>query len=152
MNDNSFIRVTRNPYEEPHHVNLVVTASNGRTRGELEIYANATDLLAFSQALRSPPKFGQDIAVWELGSEEPERRFAFHFRIRVFQVSATGQCAVEVRLCNNGKAPEREIVEFSMLALPADLERLSKLFEQFGALAHRVLEWRVTEGELHEHV
>src|SRR5206468_6542901 len=64
-----FIRITRHPYEEPYHVNLVVAASNGRQQGELEIYANAEDLAVFARELRGFPRQQGHVARWELGSE-----------------------------------------------------------------------------------
>ena len=109
----SFIRITRYPYEEPYHVNLVVAASNGRQQGELEIYANAEDLAAVGRQLRGFPNQKNDTVLWELGSERPEERFAFYYRLRVFQVAADGRCAIELRFCNNQEPPAREVVEFS---------------------------------------
>jgi hypothetical protein len=142
-----FIEVVRHPYEEPYHVNLVVTASNGAQSAGLEIYANAADLSTFARALREVPDRAPE-AVWELGSERPEDNFAFYFRLRAHQTSKTGQWAVEVRLNNNLLPPARMSSEFSITAVPADLDRLAALFEQFGHLEHRKLRWCVTSGEL----
>lgn len=143
---NSFIRITRYPYEEPYHLNLVVTASNGRQKGELEIYSNAEDLTLFASRLKGFPKQENDIALWELGSERPEDRFAFYFRLKVFQISANGRCAIEVRFCNNQEKPDGVLVEFSILAFPADLDRLARLLKQFSKLEQRVLEWIINDG------
>jgi hypothetical protein len=145
-----FIRIVRYPYEEPHLINLVVAASNGRQHGELEIYANAEDLAAVARDFREFPKRKDDTVLWELGSKCPEARFAFYYRLRVFQVAANGQCAVELRFNNNQMPPDREILEFSIHALPSDLDRLANLFEQFSRLEQRVLEWNVIDGELCE--
>ena len=142
-----FIEVVRRPYEEPYHVNLVVTASNGPQSGALEIYSNATDLGEFATALRGIGSRASE-ALWELGSERPEDNFAFYFRIRAYLVSKTGHCAVEIRLNNNRPPPARQVSEFSIGALLADLDRLATLFDQFGQLEHRKLNWRVTSGEL----
>jgi hypothetical protein len=144
-----FIQVVRNPYEEPHHLNLVVTASNGLQAAGLEIYANATDLGSYANALRGVASRTPE-ALWELGSERSEDNFAFYFRLRAHQLSGTGQCAVEIRFNNNRPPPDREVSEFSIKALPADLDRLAMLFEKFGRLNHRKLMWYVTSGELHE--
>jgi len=143
-----FIQITRLPYDEPYYVRLVVVASNERAQGKLEIYANASDLTTFAQQLCGFPKRQEDEALWELGSEKPEERFAFYFRLRVKQIAPNGQCAVELRLNNNAMPPDREVVEFSIPALPADLDRLAKLFDEFGKLQHAVLVWKVTDGEL----
>ena len=145
-----FIRITRYPYEEPYHLNLVVAASNGRQRGELEIHANSEDLGSLAADLRGFPSGGEDPVIWELGSERPEDRFAFYYRLRVFQTDATGRCGVELRFNNNQAPPDREVVEFSLEAYPADLDRLADLLERFGRMEYRVLEWNVTDGQLHE--
>lgn len=147
-----FIRITRHPYEEPYHVNLVVVASNGRLQGEIEIYTNPEDVAKFAGKLKGFPKKDDDLAIWELGSERPTDRFAFHFRIHVFQVAANGQCAIELRFCNNRPPPSRELTEFSIEVLPADLDRLAALLERFSKLEHTVLEWNVTDGELRTEV
>ena len=143
------IEVVRRPYEEPYHLNLVVTASNGLASASLEIYANATDLHMYAKALRGVANRTSE-ALWELGSERTEDNFAFYFRLRAHQIKMTGQCAVEVRLNNNRPPPDRQVSEFSILALPADLDRLADLFEEFGRLEHRRLKWCVTSGELLE--
>ena len=144
-----FIEVVRHPYEEPHHLNLVVTASNGLQSAGLEIYANATELGTYANALRGVARRTTE-ALCELGSERSEDNFAYYFRLRAHQLSGTGQCAVEIRFNNNRPPPDREVSEFSIQALPADLDRLAALFEQFGRLEHRKLIWKVTTGELQE--
>jgi hypothetical protein len=144
----SFIRITRQPYEEPYHVNLLVAACNGRMRGALEIYANASDLCTVADELAGFPRRRDHEFVWELGSERPGDEFAFYFRFGVALISATGSCAVQVRLNNNRPSAEREIAEVSIPAEPADIDRLASLFRRFGDLEHTVLEWRVHDGEL----
>jgi hypothetical protein len=145
-----FIKIVRHPYEEPHHVHLVVEASNERQHGQMEIYANAKDLTMVAERVRSAPRAENDVALWELGSERPEDRFGFFFRLRAFRLSPTGRCAIELRYCNNRTPPERESIEFSIEAMPADLDRLATLLDRFGELRHRVLEWTLEAGELRE--
>ena len=148
----SYLRITRIPYEEPYHVRLTVSASNGRVAGELEIYANAKDLAMVGKALAGFPKCADDECLWELGSENPDDRLAFYFRLRVFPVSPTGRCAVEFRFNNNQSAPEQEITEFCLLADPSELDRLGELFRRFAKLHHRVLEWTLHDGKLQQDV
>ncbi len=144
------IRITRRPYEEPHLLNLVVEASNGSQQGKLEIYANAEDLSTVAENLQAFPGRMKEVVLWELGSEQSEDRFAFYFRFRVFQVGTTGRCAIEFRFNNNQGPPDREVIEFSIEAQLADIDRLASLLHRFGRLEHRVLEWTVTEGRLHD--
>jgi hypothetical protein len=142
------IRITRYPYEEPHHLNLRITASNGRIVGDLEYYCNATDLGVLGRQLAGFSGKRSEEIVYELGSEKPEDRFAFLFSLRVKPLDSVGHCAVIVRLSNNGTVPEKEVSEFAIKAEVADVNRLGRLFEEFGRLEHRVLDWRVHDGRL----
>jgi hypothetical protein len=88
----SFLKITRIPYEEPYHLNLVVRASSGSQTGELEIYTTPEALLEGADALSEFPRHSTDVFLWELGSERPEDLWAFYFRFRVFLTKPTGEC------------------------------------------------------------
>ncbi len=135
------LRIVRYPYEEPHHVNLVVTASNGRSTAELEIYANADDLREYGTALQEFPLSATHSVLWELGSEQPEERFAFHFRLKFVVTEMTGQCAVVVRFNNNEPLPDTEISAFCIPTEPARLNRLGQQLLRFGKLEEKELVW-----------
>ncbi|MCP3960045.1 MAG: hypothetical protein GY719_19545 [bacterium] len=144
----AYLRIAREPYEEPYHVNLIVAASNGRQSGELEIYANAEDLKRAANGLAGFPQPDVNVFLWELGSEQPADRFAFYFRFKVYQISPRGRCAVELRFNNNQASPDQEITEFCLLVDPGGLDRLANLLWEFAQLKHRVLEWTIHDGEL----
>ncbi len=139
----SFLNITRHPYEEPWHVNLVVSAGNESIQGEWEIYANASDLKDAAISLTGFPKTDNDSFSWELGSENEQDRFAFYFRLRVFQFSSSGHCAIELRFNNNQKPPDQQIVEFCIKAYPADLDRLGTMLDSFSRLEEQTMEWNV---------
>ena len=142
----SFLNFTRQPYEEPHHVNLLVSAGNRSTQTQFEIYANASDLNDVAESLIGFPKTDNDSLMWELGSENEQDRFAFYFHVRVFQFSPTGRCAIEIRFNNNQEPPNQQITEFCIEAYPSDLDRLGTMFESFGRLEHLTMEWSVHPG------
>jgi hypothetical protein len=142
-----FLRITRFPYEEPYHLNLLVAASNGRLRGEIEIYANADDLGVVAARIRRAPETDRS-PVWELGSERSEDRFAFYFCLRVVRQSPSGACALALRFNNNAQDADRELTDFSIPVFPADLDRLASLLERFRSLEHRLLWWTPVDGEL----
>jgi len=142
----SFLNITRHPYEEPYHVNLLVSAGNRSTQAEIEIYANASDLKDVASSLLGFPKTDNDIFNWELGSENEHDRFAFYFRLRIFQISPTGRSAIEFRFNNNQKPPNQQIVEFCIDAYPSDLDRLGTMFEKFSRLEDLTMEWHVHPG------
>ena len=142
----SFLNITRHPYEEPHHVNLIVSAGNASTQAEFEIYANASDLNAAASALAGFPKHHDDSFTWELGSENELVRFAFYFRLHVFQIASNGRCGLELRFNNNRQRPDQQVVEFCIEAYPADLDRLGRTFHRFGQLEDLTMQWEVLLG------
>ena len=142
----SYLNFTRRPYEEPYHLNLLVSAGNSSTQAEFEIYANASDLDDAAVSLIGFPNTDNQIFTWELGSEDAQDRFAFHFRLRIFQFSSTGRCAIEVRFNNNQQAPNQQIVEFCIEAYASDLDRLGKKFETFSRLKDLTMEWSAHPG------
>ncbi len=145
----SYIRIKRYPYEEPHHLNLVIEASSGNIKGKLEFYANTNSLLNISKALNEFPRHKHDKFLWELGSERPEDNFGFYFRFRVFTINSTGKCAIHLKFNNNQQFPNLEVTEFCIKAEPAGLNRLGKLFSEFSKLEHLNLEWDSKEGRIY---
>jgi hypothetical protein len=144
------IEISRTPYEEPYHLRLRITASNGRLCGELEYYCSADDLLTLGAEMRAYSGNREREIAYQLGSEKPEERFAFSLSLRVRAIDSRGDCRVIVRLNNNESSPDTEVTEFSIPAEVADVNRLGELLAGFGELRHRLLIWRVTSGELME--
>jgi hypothetical protein len=144
------IRVVRFPYEEPYHLHLLLEASNGRLYGELEYYCNADDFEQLGNQLTNfSGKRGEEV-VYERGSEKPKDRSAYFLSIRAKPVDLSGHCAVRIRMNNNQQEPDKEMIEFSIKANVADLNRLGRLFIGFRRLEHRVLQWQVQDGRLIE--
>ncbi|WP_159967199.1 hypothetical protein [Pseudomonas sp. 9Ag] len=144
------LRIVRHPYEEPDHLNLVVSASNGNLSARFEYYENARAMHEWASVLEQFPRHSSDIFLHEIGSETPEDRTAYYFRLRVFNTNSAGGCAIQLRFNNNQSLPDREIFDFCIRAEPSQINRLGKLLRTFAELRHEVLEWNVTEGELHE--
>src|SRR6266850_6080462 len=105
----SYIRITRHPYEEPHHLHLEWEVSNGRQTAAFEVYVNADVLVHFANALETFPRHATDVFLFELGSERPEDRWAYYFRFRTFTTDGLGHSAVHIRFNNNQDVPERAI-------------------------------------------
>jgi hypothetical protein len=147
-----YIRITRYPYEEPHHLNLVMTASNGQLVGKLEFYLNADALTEWATELEAFPRHAKSVVLWELGSERPEDRFAFYFRMRLFTTDSVGHGAIQLCLSNNAALPEREVSEFCIRSEAAQINRLGGLLRQFSKLNHQVLDWSLTDGGLYESI
>jgi hypothetical protein len=143
-----YLRITRLPYEEPHHLDLMIEVSNGRSAGQLEIYTTPEALTDCGEALEVFPRHGSDVFLWEIGSERSEDQWAYYFRMRSFVTESVGACALQFRLNNNATLPETEVTEFCIEAEPSQLNRLGKLFRDFARLEHKELFWNVAEGML----
>lgn len=142
------LQITRHPYEEPYHLNLVIVASNGHINGRLEYYCNAIDLEELGEKLSRFNGKKSDEERYELGSENSPVRFAFFLSLKVSALDSVGHSALRIRLNNNRDFPERELSEFAIKAEPADINRLGNLLKGFGQLQHRGLEWTVQDGAL----
>ena len=146
--DKAGIKITRFPYEEPYHLNLFIQASNGNMNGKLGYYCNANDLNSLgNELLCFPGKEGKKIT-YQLGSEKPEDRFAFFFRLEVISLDLAGHSAIRIRINNNQPPPATEASEFCIPTDVADVNRLGSLLVAFGKLEHRVLDWSVKDGKL----
>src|SRR5512138_3138067 len=127
-----FIQIYRYLYEEPYHLNLVMTSSNGRLQGRLEFYVNAEALLEWAKGMEEFPLHAKSVLRWEIGSENPDDRFAFYFRLRLFTVDSVGHCAIQLRFNNNEALPDREISEFCIQVEPSQINRLGRLLREFA--------------------
>jgi hypothetical protein len=146
------VRIARHPYEEPHHVNLVLQVCNGRLLAQLEFYMAARSLVTWADHLEAFPRHNQDVFLFEIGSERPEDRWAYYLRFRAFLKDAAGHCALHFRFNNNAALPEREIAEFCLKAEASQINRLGRLCREFGALNHAVLDWWIQDGALYESI
>jgi hypothetical protein len=146
----SYIRLIRYPYEEPYHLDLGITASNGYARGRLQLYVGAQELAHWAEGIETFPVHARSVLLWQYGSERPEDRCACYFRMRVFTEDAQGHSAILFRFNNNADLPHRQISEFCIRTDPAPINRLGQLLREFAKLKHDVLEWSPTSGRLFE--
>lgn len=145
----TLIKLTRYPYEEPYHVQLLFEAANGMQHASIEYYTNAQDLPELGDALVQFPFTDTREHIYEIGSEDPATRCAYYIRLRFFVIRPTGACGIEVRFNNNrSEAPYRETANFTIQAEVAGINRLGRLLKDFGRLEHRVLEWDGITGHL----
>lgn len=142
----SFLNITRQPYEEPYHLHLLVFAGNSTTLTRFEIYTTASDLNDVAESLVGFPRADNDTILWQLGSEDLHDHRAFYFRFRVFQFSHTGRCAIEIRFSSNREPPNQQIVEFCIQAYPSDLDRLGTMLKSFARMEDLTMEWCVHPG------
>jgi hypothetical protein len=143
------ITITRYPYEEPYNIDLLIEATNGRVRGQLEIYTNPESLVELADVLEAFPRTIPAEHLWELGSETLDNKFAYYFKFLVFTTDATGHCAFQFRFNNNRELSEREISEFCIITEPAERNRLGRLMREYSKLEFEVLHWELTVGRLY---
>ena len=143
-----FITLRRIPYEEPYHLCLVISASNGEYSGSLEYYCNAKDVAEVGNRLAAFPEMVGDDYTYELGSPRPEDRFAHHLILRVFTVDSAGHSALQIVMNNNRKPPDDCSCSFTIPAEVSAINRLGRLFKTFGELKHEMLRWSTTKGGL----
>ena len=140
------IKITRNPYEEPYHINLIFKASNGEISGQLEIYDKADILKKMADILEDFPFNNITTFMWELGSEKPKDNFAFYFKCEFSLIKHTSECVIGIRLNNNNDRIEKSISEFHIKCYPAELNKLGQLFREFSKLEKETLIWNGLDG------
>jgi|GEM_PF-711155 len=152
-----FIQITRHLYEEPHQLNLVILASNGMASGGLEFYTNSDRLKALGKALIDFPSHERSNYLFEIGSERPEDRHAYYFRIRVFAKNNQSDCAIQLRMNNNNppnhyqpKWPSYEtspqLTDFEIDSDANNIKKLGGLLIEFAKLEHQRLFWTPVQG------
>lgn len=142
------IKIIRNPYEEPYHINLIFKASNGENSGQLEIYDNADQLKKLADILEDFPFKSTKTFLWELGSEKPKDNFAFYFKCEFSLINNSSECVIGIRLNNNDDGIEKSISEFYIQCYPAELNKLGQLFREFSKLEKETLTWNGLEGKV----
>ena len=142
----NYIKIERIPYEEPYHIQLVWDVSNGNISSCFEYYDNAESLIEIAEHLEHFPRHSSDVFLYEIGSEKPEDRFAYYFRFRAFTTNSFGKTAIQIRFCNNRELPDKEIVEFCIQTEAAAINRLGKMFREFGKLEKEYMAWSDTDS------
>jgi hypothetical protein len=143
-----FVKITRTPYEEPFHLQLLLEVSNGKQAASLEIYLNTDSLREMADGLEKFPRHATDNYLFELGSERQEDRWAYYLRLRAFVTDGLGHSALLFRMNNNRDLPHRQLAEFCIEAEPANINRLGTYLHAFSKLEHRCLYWAIDESTL----
>ena len=139
-----YIKIVRHPYEEPYHLNLVFSASNGTFSGLLDYYCNSSDIKDLGIILSKFPRKAKDEYIYKIGSPDPRDNFAYFFVLRAYTIDMTGHCALQIRIDNNRETPYEEACCFSIKVIPTELIRLGKLLLTFSKLKHKELNWSVS--------
>ncbi|HEX4809576.1 MAG TPA: hypothetical protein VH325_11640 [Bryobacteraceae bacterium] len=147
----SYLVVRRYPYEEPFHMQLEFSVSNGLFSGTTDIYCNVGDLKEIGNRLKSfPTRLGDEFR-YEYGSEDPARRHYRYFLLRAYTIDNAGHCALQVKMNNNTREPHEGTCTLSIKAEAAALNRLGSLFLTFSQLEHLEFHWNLEDQELFEY-
>lgn len=147
---NKFIQLTRHLYEEPYQLNLVVIACSGSAVGSLEFYTNADRLRETGEALSVFPRHDRDTFFCQRGYEEHIRPFGSYLMLHAVALRNTEQCALRLRLNNNGNRPEKsihlpqldvQVTDFWLRATRQRIKELGELLVEFSKLEHQRLYW-----------
>lgn len=154
----SFIQITRHLYEEPHHLNLVILASNGIASGGLEFYCNTTQIQKLGNDLINFKAHARANHLFELGSERPEDNFGFYFRLRAhgkgkltYADNSKTRCFLQIRL-NNNESPKDyfddfpQLTDFNIETDFASVRDLGTQLVRFAKLKHSRLFWCLSEA------
>lgn len=145
----SSIRIQRFPYEEPYHVQLNLSAENGRFSDGLDFYTGVPCLKQFAASLQDFPKHIGDEAEFKYGCPRKEDRMYRYLLIRAYTIDGVGHCAIQFTFNNHEDEPDDGCASFSTLADAAAVNRLGKLLEKFSELQHLELFWSPHEDELY---
>jgi hypothetical protein len=156
----SFIQITRHLDGEPHYMNLVIIACNGKAMGSQEIYLNTKSVKDMGENLVDFPNFERSNYLFERGSERSEDNFAWYFRFRAFAKGSLKKCAIQIRLNNNEKhnkhrrpneaaSPyEPQLTDFCITLDAEHVRRLGELLIDFSKMNHDRLYWNDEAGYL----
>ena len=147
-----FIQITRHLYEEPHHINLVIIASNGLMTGALEFYTSPDELDEHGAALSEFPRYQGDTNIWELGSETDWKRRAWYFLFRACCMRKSGECLFHLHFNNNSKLHDETmhdypaVSEFCIRTTAERIQKFGSLMLIFAKLDHQRLYWTHDEA------
>ncbi len=148
----SHIIIRRYPYEEPYHIHIEITASNGNFTASTDIYCNVEDLRVIGESLISFPQKIGDIYVYEYGSEDPTERWYRYFSLKAYTIDQSGHSALQIKINKNEKEPNEGIATFSIKSDPSEINILGKLFVEFSNLKHLELHWGIDNCLFEKHI
>lgn len=135
------LHLIRIPYEEPYHLNLLIRVSNDDHSAELEFYTSNESLLKFAEDLENFPMDNQQEVIWELGSENPEDKFGFFFRIHA-TLNTSNDVSINIRLCDNSDIIHPICSNLILSCNVEELNNLGRLLNHFSVLGEMKLQWQ----------
>jgi hypothetical protein len=137
-----FLTLLRFEYDDPYLAEIHLTASNGLFTGHLEFFCDTEELSRLGDKLKTFPCSIEDQIVYEIGSEETQKRLAYYLRFHTKVIDGAGHCAIHFRINNNGLVPHNGIADFSLKANPAELNELGELLRKLASFQISDFSWK----------
>ncbi len=120
-------------------IQFQVDVTNGISAASLDFYGYADHFKAFAAGLRSFPKTISDHVRYELG--EVGERWAYYMLLDVFCYESNGHSAIHVITDNNGKSPYTNKSEFYITTVPASINKLGQLLDNWDPTTENQVTW-----------
>ena len=120
-------------------IQFQIEVTNGISSTSQEFYCYADNFKGFATGLLSFPKTITDSIKYELG--ESGERWAYYILLNVFCYDNNGHSAIHVILDNNGKRPYTNKSEFYITTVPASLNKLGQLLNDWNPITEKEITW-----------
>lgn len=125
--------------EGDYTIHYQIEVANGINSTTQDFYGYANDFKEFANGLLSFPKTITDNVKYELG--ERGERWAFYILLDVFCYENNGHSAIHVVVHNNGKRPYTNKSEFYIRTVPASLNKLGQLLQDWNPTTVKEIVW-----------
>ena len=120
-------------------IHFQIEVTNGISSTSQDFYGYADDFKEFAIGLNSFPKAITDKVKYELG--EIGERSAYYILLEVFCYEKNGHSAIHIIIDNNGERPYKNKSEFYIKTVPASLNKLGQLLEEWNPLIEKQINW-----------
>ena len=117
--------------------------TNGTNSTSLEFYGCENEFKNFGLNLISFPKSIDDTVIYELG--EDNDLWAYYIRLKIYCFEPNGHSAIQVLIDNNEKSIHKMKSEFYIKTLPASLNKLGSILNNWNPNVEQKVEWTTTE-------
>jgi len=120
-------------------IQFQVEVTNGISSASVDFYGYADNFKEFATGLLSFPKTINDTVKYELG--EIGERWAYYILLDVFCYESNGHSAIHVIVDNNGKKPYTNKNEFYIRTVPASINHLGELLNDWNPTTEKEIKW-----------
>ena len=121
-------------------IQFQLEVSNGINSTSQDFYGYADNFKEFAIGLLSFPKTISDKVKYQLG--EIGQRSAYYILLEVFCYESNGHSAIHIIVDNNGKRPYTNKSEFYITTVPASLNKLGKLLNDWNPMDEKEILWK----------